>query len=82
MYFSDRSHKSNQSLPPAAATAMAPGAEEGSLEVTVWPPPRDAEDRRSRTAEPRQGRGCRDYAAPLTADLAPGRPRPFLRYWI
>ena len=35
MYCSDRSHKFNQSTLPAEDTAMAQGAEQGSLDVTV-----------------------------------------------
>lgn len=35
MYFSDRSHKFNQSTLPAEDTAMAQAAEQDSLEVTV-----------------------------------------------
>lgn len=38
MYFSDRSHKFNQSTLPAEDTAMAQGAEQGSLEVTATSP--------------------------------------------
>lgn len=79
MYFSDRPHKFNQSTLPAEDTAMAQGAEQGSLEVTAT------------SSQGHQGQAEQDSQAGAElwvqgsrssshTDLPPAHPRSFLSY--
>lgn len=81
MYFSDRSHKFNQSTLPAEDTAMAQGAEQGSLEVTVtssWGRRGQAQQDGCGLA----GQWVQASRGPLTVHLIPACPGPFSCYWI